>query len=38
MATMISSPSVFWGSGDERREGGAFSFPVKGVAAAPLSV
>lgn len=38
MATMISSPSAFWGGGDERWEGGAFSFPVKGVAAAPLTV
>lgn len=27
----------FWGSGDWRREGGAFSFLVKGVAAAPFS-
>lgn len=34
MATSNSSPSVFWGSGDRRREGGAFSFSVRVVAAA----
>lgn len=38
MATTCSSPSVFWGSGDRRREGVAFSFSVRVVAAALLTV
>jgi hypothetical protein len=28
----------FWSSGDRRREGGAFSFSVKSVAAAPFPI